>query len=133
MIGIDTNILVRLLVKDDEKQTSLAANYIKNNCVNSKAIINHVVLCELVWVLESAYKYERVDIVDAIEHILRTKQFLVLEKESVRSALELYENNKLDFSDALIGYINIDSDSNCKTNLTFDKEAAKTDIYTLLK
>ena len=58
MIGLDTNILVRYLVEDDAKQASKAAHLIETRCTeDSPGFINRVVLCELVWVLESAYGY----------------------------------------------------------------------------
>lgn len=131
MIGIDTNVLIRILTKDDEKQAQLAFDYIASSCSNSSIVINAVVFCEVVWVLESAYNYTKEEIINCLLHILKTKQFLIPDKEIIRLALTLYQDTKIDFSDALIGYLN--KQQNCEFTITFDKEAARTDIYKLLK
>ena len=130
MVGVDTNIVIRILVQDDLKQAQLALNYIKDNCSITPAMINTIVICEVIWVLESAYNYSKKEIIVAIDYLLKTKQFLILEKTSVRSALKLYESSKIDFSDALIGHIN--SEQDCVVTITFDKVASKTDLYKLL-
>ena len=128
MIGIDTNILVRIITRDDEKQSQIALDYVSNN--STPFVINHIVICELVWVLESAYKYDKKQIIKALECILKVKQFLILEKNSVRSALKLYAETSIDFSDALIGYVN--KEEGCEFTITFDKATSKTSIYKLL-
>jgi len=131
VIGIDTNVLVRILVKDDEKQAQLAFDYITDSCADSLVIINNIVFCEVVWVLESAYNYTKEEITDCLSRILKTKQFLIPDKESIRLALKLYQETKIDFADALIGYLN--EKQNCEFTITFDKEAAKTNLYKLLE
>ena len=128
VIGIDTNILVRIITRDDEKQSQIALDYVSNN--STPFVINHIVICELVWVLESAYKYDKKQIIKALECILKVKQFLILEKNSVRSALKLYAETTIDFSDALIGYVN--KEEGCEFTITFDKATSKTSIYKLL-
>ena len=128
MIGIDTNILVRIITRDDEKQSQIALDYVSNS--STPFVINHIVICELVWVLESAYKYDKKQIIKALECILKVKQFLILEKNSVRSALKLYAETTIDFSDALIGYVN--KEEGCEFTITFDKATSKTSIYKLL-
>ena len=52
MIGLDTNVVVRYLVKDDPRQAEKAATFIqKQSRRNDVLFLNHIVLCELVWVL----------------------------------------------------------------------------------
>ena len=128
VIGIDTNILVRIITRDDEKQSQIALDYVSNS--STLFVINHIVISELVWVLESAYKYDKKQIIKALECILKVKQFLILEKNSVRSALKLYAETTIDFSDALIGYVN--KEEGCEFTITFDKATSKTSIYKLL-
>ncbi len=125
MIGIDTNVLVRIITRDDEKQSQIALDYVSNN--STPFVINHIVICELVWVLESAYKYDKKQIIKALECILKVKQFFILEKNSVRSALKLYAETMIDFSDALIGYVN--KEASCEFTITFDKATSKTQMY----
>jgi predicted nucleic-acid-binding protein len=92
VIGIDTNILVRLITRDDEKQTQVALDYLSNS--STPFVINHIVICELVWVLESAYKYDKKQIIKALECILKVKQFLILEKNSVSVASHSHFESK---------------------------------------
>ena len=60
MIGLDTNVLVRYLVQDDPAQTRQANALIDRAAAQEKAMfINHVVMCELAWVLGHGYGYAR--------------------------------------------------------------------------
>lgn len=53
MIGLDTNALVRYVVRDDAQQTAAATRLIESSCkTNDPGLIALVVLCELVWVLD---------------------------------------------------------------------------------
>ncbi len=64
MIGLDTNVLVRYLSQDDPEQARITTEYIENNCnKNQPAFINHIVLCETIWVLQRAYKVNKTLIV----------------------------------------------------------------------
>jgi predicted nucleic-acid-binding protein len=64
-----------------------------------------------------------------VDHVFLYK-FLILEKSSVRSALKVYAETSVDFSDALIGYVN--KEASCEFTITFDKATSKTSIYKLL-
>ena len=60
MIGIDTNILVRYLTKDDIEQAITASNLLEQYSGDESSVyINNIVLCEVIWVLESGYKYPK--------------------------------------------------------------------------
>ena len=76
MKGLDTNILVRYFVQDDPVQGEKATQFIEKTVAEGETcFINNIVLCELVWVLESAYDYSKEEIADLIEKILRTSMF----------------------------------------------------------
>jgi predicted nucleic-acid-binding protein len=72
MIGIDTNILVRYLVQDDERQASVANKILDRVSDINPAFINNIVMCETVWVLSKAYKFKKTLIIKTIEQILST-------------------------------------------------------------
>ena len=60
MKAVDTNVLVRYLVQDDPRQGKRAADFIEAAGTGGEQIlIGNIVLCEMVWVLESAYGYSR--------------------------------------------------------------------------
>jgi predicted nucleic-acid-binding protein len=124
MIGLDTNILVRLLVQDDPAQTERARRFIDENCTpESPGFINCVVLVELVWVLESVYRFSRSEIAAAIESILAGRDRIVEHHEDVRGALNEFRSSSIDFTDAIIGRVNLAH--GCEATATFDRKAAK--------
>ena len=132
MKGIDTNILVRYLVKDDKKQADMASAYIqKITTAGELCFINIVVLCELVWVLESAYGFHRNEIADVFDKILRTKQFEIESKDVVRHAINNYRSGKADFADYVIGRVN--HIKGCDITATFDSSLKRQDGFILLE
>ena len=75
MKGLDTNVLVRYLTQDHQKQAQLAAREIEGAAAKGeKLAIQPLVLCELVWVLESAYDFHKPQIVAVLDSIMRTAQ-----------------------------------------------------------
>ena len=126
MLGIDTNLLVRYIVQDDPIQSHLVSEFFRKECTEeTPGYINNIVLCELVWVLESAYSYEREQVADVLKIILETNGFIVEEPASAWSALEVYHTTPgIDFSDALLGERN--HLQGCETTVTLDKKASKT-------
>jgi predicted nucleic-acid-binding protein len=128
VIGLDTNILVRYLVEDDAKQASKAAHLIETRCTeDSPGFINRVVLCELVWVLESAYGYPRATVAATLESLLRTAELEIDTADAAWPALAVYRNSGVDFSDAFIGRLN--RNAGCDATATFDKVAARLDDF----
>ena len=128
MIGLDTNILVRLLVTDDPNQTAQARRFIENRCTpNSPGFINCVVLTELMWVLGKVYDYRRAEIAAAIESLLAGGDRVVEYHDDVRAALAEYKSGGVDFTDAIICRIN--RARGCEATATFDRRAAKLDGF----
>ncbi len=121
MIGLDTNVLVRYLVQDDKRQSALAIKIIESP--GEVFWVNLIVLCELAWVLESCYHLPKKKIAETIEKILITRQFSIERSDWVWESLDDFNMSNADFSDALIGRINIHHD--CQTTLTFDKSTQK--------
>ena len=76
MIALDTNILVRYITQDDPIQALKVTNFI-NQYVHKKnsLFINNIVLCELVWVLQSGYKFSALEIEKTLNYILVTEEF----------------------------------------------------------
>jgi len=131
MKGLDTNVLVRFLVQDDRHQAQKASTYIRRNAAAGKiCYINHTVLSELVWVLESAYDYSRREIAEVLEKLLITKQFEIDAKDIIKQAIHDYQNGRGDFADYLIGRINRSKD--CDTTTTFDTALKTSSLFTVL-
>ena len=131
MIGIDTNVLVRHLVQDDPRQSRVATQIITKECTReSPGCINRIVLCELVWVLESAYGYSKATIINVIDKLLRTSQFRIEDAQSVWISFRMYQQGKADFADCLLGTTN--QLNGCDVTVTFDQAASKLDGFELL-
>ena len=103
MIGLDTNVLLRVLVDDGSPDVARARDFVAAQAQEGgDFFIDTVVLVETVWVLETVYGYERTDIGAAIGAILGNAAYVVNGRETVAAALAQYRNGKADFSDCLI-------------------------------
>jgi predicted nucleic-acid-binding protein len=118
--ALDTNILARYLRDDDPVQSRRAAHFIQHAVRRGEPLyLNHIVLCELVWILTSVYEHRKEEITGAIERLLLTGQFEFEDKSCIESALEDYKKSKADFADCLIGRRNVRH--GCEATLTFDR------------
>jgi len=118
--GLDTNVLVRYLTQDDEGQAEVATRTIEGAAAKGeKMLIQPIILCELVWVLESAYDFPKSDLLRALEGVLRVAQFEIVEKDTVWQALSDFRQGKGDFSDYYLGRAN--EKAGAAITLTFDK------------
>jgi predicted nucleic-acid-binding protein len=131
MIGLDTHVLVRHLVQDDPSQSRKATQVITKQCTrDDPGFINRVVLCELVWVLESAYGYSKDTIVPVLEKLLRTSQLKIEDVQAAWTAFRMYQKGKADFADCLLGATN--RIGGCEWTVTFDQPASKLEGFQLL-
>jgi len=131
MRGLDTNILVRFLVRDDRKQAETASAYIRKTTAHGGVcLINMIVLCELVWVLESAYGYGKHDIAGVLEKMLVTRQFEIEAKDIVRQAVHDYSRGSADIADYLIGRVN--HAHGCVQTATLDRSLKTSPLFEVL-
>ena len=131
MIGLDTNVLVRYLTHDDAVQYEKAAAFIEAAVERGEQfLINMTVLCELVWVLGSVYRYSREEIAGALEQVLATSQFDIERLDDARRALSDFRATKADFSDALVGRIN--RSLGASHTVTFDRDLKGLDSFRVL-
>jgi predicted nucleic-acid-binding protein len=131
MIGLDTNVLVRYLTQDDPTQSRRANSVIDRAIAGSEQVhVDTVVLCELVWVLRSAYGYDRTTVADTLIKLLETGQLSVDDRDRLREATQRYAKGPGDFADHVIALRN--RSAGCDTTLTFDRNHRKSDLFTLL-
>jgi predicted nucleic-acid-binding protein len=98
MRAIDTNVLARLIARDDARQAAAAENYISQG-----AWVSHLVLAETVWVLEAVYGRGPREIAAAIELLLDSGKIAVQDPAIVAAALATFrEHPSAGFSDCLI-------------------------------
>lgn len=130
MIGLDTNVLVRYIMQDDKKQSLQASKLIESLDSDNPGYITIVSVVELYWVLTSCYALTGQQVAQALEAILRTKQFLVERADQVMRALRVFGEGKADFADCLIE--RSASGAGCEETMTFDAGAAKHAGMTLI-
>ncbi len=132
MIGLDTNILIRFLIKDDIKQANKVLKLFETaDKQNQSFFISNFTVIETVWVLSKLYKTSNEDILTAFD-ILLSISIINFESENLlKEFIKRAEKSKLDLPDLLIGLSAVYN--NCYETITFDKKAAKTDLFKLLK
>lgn len=98
MIAIDTNVLLRYIVKDDEEQAFMAARFVEQN----ECVVLHTVLLETVWMLSSkrAYNLPKAFILKELQEFIGLPTIFTQDDKGVAEVLNLYEQG-MDFADAL--------------------------------
>jgi len=121
MLAIDTNVLVRLIARDDPDQVKAAERFVAKG-----AWLSHLVMAETVWVLDSVYDLSRAQIATAVEMLLNHQDLTVQEAEVVAAALRHYRSGAtVDFSDCLV--LEIARKAGHLPVGTFDRNFAKLD------
>lgn len=123
MIGVDTNVLVRLVVDDDIKQFEAAKRFFGERSPADPAVVSLVVVAEAVWVLRNPYAFDAERVTDFVAAMLDSDDFLVENRSVVESAVNLSRDSRADIADCLIAAVaaNIGASS----TVTFDRLAAR--------
>ncbi|MBM4217685.1 MAG: type II toxin-antitoxin system VapC family toxin [Gammaproteobacteria bacterium] len=121
MRAIDTNVLIRLLLRDDPRQARLTDEFIAGG-----AWVSHLVVAETVWVLAAVYRLTHEVLADTIEALLDHESLVTQDAEIVRAAERRYRaRNGVDFSDCLI--LEVASHAGHKPLGTFDRHLGRHD------
>ncbi len=101
MIAIDTNVLVRLLVKDSEaeEQSQLARQLLNKH---GEVWVCRIELIETVWVLQSTYKFTKEQIILVLEKLMQHSNIYLEDKASLDNALTIFSASNAGFADCLI-------------------------------
>lgn len=124
MIGIDTNILLRLWLNDDAAQnkridTLLAAH----GGTTGSLLVTDLVLVEAVWTLKSAFEQDKPAQLIAVRSLLDETAFAFEDRESVAAALALFETSSSGFADCLV--VAKHARQGCEFTATFDRGLRK--------
>jgi predicted nucleic-acid-binding protein len=121
MVAVDTNVLVRLITRDDAKQVAAA-----ERAVVKGAWVSHLVLAETTWVLSAAYSLSAAKIAVAIEMLLNHRGLAVQDPDVVAGALENFRAKPaIGFSDCLV--LEIARKAGHLPLATFDKALSRLD------
>lgn len=124
MLGIDTNVLVRFLVRDDEAQFEKARKLIKREIAAGRRVfVNQLVLMESEWVLRSRYVVPKNQIIEAISGLLDAADIQFEDEPSIEEALFMWKDTAAEFADCLIGAKN--RRLGCRATVSFDVKASK--------
>ena len=119
MRAIDTNVLVRLVTRDDAKQTAAAEQFVEKG-----AWVSHLVLMEASWVLSAVYALDAASIADAVDMLVNHERLTIENSEVVSSALKHFRKRPgLGFSDCLV--LEVARKSGHLPLGTFDRDLAK--------
>jgi predicted nucleic-acid-binding protein len=122
-IGLDTNVLIRFAVEDDEFQNRAVANLFENLKPGDVLYVNLAVILEAVWTLRRFYRYSREQSLMFVEAVLEQRAIEFDDHEVIGQALFDSRETGSDFADALVGRLN--RHAGCVLTFTFDRAAAR--------
>jgi len=129
--ALDTNILVRFLVRDDEVQAQKVFElFRKAQERGEEYFVPLVVVLEMIWVLEAVYRIQRKQILDAIKDLLDLPILRFDAREAVQSFLRIALKSRVDLSDIII--CSAAKEKGCEKVFTFDKRAARLEGFEIL-
>lgn len=101
MIGVDTNVLVRFFLNDEERDSEFARRFLKKHTEEKALFVSSYAILELAWVLKMK-KRSRDEISNSISSLVHSAGIVVGEREVVVRALKLFTDGKNDFGDYFI-------------------------------
>lgn len=124
MPGLDTNVLVRWLVEDDDRQT-LRAQKLFEAARSSQAslFVPVTVMLELEWVLRSRYQFDKATVLGAINALLETQELEFQDEAALERAMHLYRSGLAEFADCV--HAGICAAAGRAPMWTFDERAAR--------
>jgi predicted nucleic-acid-binding protein len=122
MIGVDTNVLLRLGDDDEPLQRDRAQALVRSQGANG-CFVNAIVLAEFAWTLTRSYKLSRGDTAARIAVILESPEFVVASLDEASRAVQRFRVGAADFADYFLSEIN--TSAGCATTATFDSAALK--------
>jgi predicted nucleic-acid-binding protein len=123
MIGLDTNVIVRVFVFDEPAQTQAALRLLREFSQDNPGFVGIVVLVEMTWVLKRTYGFDDKAVFSAIDSLFDSANIQIERADLVQAALQLARESGGDIADALIAVTA--ADAGAVRTMTFDRKAAK--------
>jgi predicted nucleic-acid-binding protein len=124
MAALDTNVLVRYLVNDDQAQFALVKKLVTQVLqAGGTLYVSITVILELEWVLRSNFDKTKQEVIEAITALLSAAELSFASESAVEEALHLYKNHSADFADCV--HIALSQVARESPLWTFDKAAGK--------
>lgn len=128
MIAVDTNIVARFLLSDDEGQRERAMRLLAD--MRRQALVDDLSLAEIAWILKNRAKATPATIAEAMKALTINEKLRVADVAIVETACAESLKHGFGLADALIGVRN--RAAGCETTYTFDKRAARSDLFTMV-
>jgi predicted nucleic-acid-binding protein len=126
MIGLDTNVIARIVLADDLVQTRQSTAMLDDAQLRGEEVsLSLPVVLELEWVLRSAAKLPKTAVITTLRHLLETELLQIENEGALEYALHLYERSKADFAECL--FLAKYRMQGCRAMLSFDAQACKLD------
>lgn len=120
MIALDTNVLVRLVTRDDDAQAQRAKAVFDTHAdEDGELFVADIVLVELCWTLARSYELARADIARTVQALLDNASIALESPAAVKNALACFEAGSADFPDCLI--VAKAAQAGCSHTLSFDR------------
>lgn len=131
MIGLDTNVIVRFLAQDDDRQSPIATRLFSKLTRDNPGFVSSVVLAEVSWVLTRSYRMSRDALSETVEGLLRSTELRFENAGPAWRALGSFRSGKaIEFADAFIAETG--ALAGVRETYTFDRTAAAEGGMTLL-
>ncbi len=121
MTGLDTNIIARFIMQDDEVQSAIVNRLFASFSKESPGFVPVICIIELVWVMRTARRAKAPEIVRVLETLLRVENLAVERADLVWQAIRLFARTNADFADCLIQRFS--HATGCDETLTLDRKA----------
>jgi predicted nucleic-acid-binding protein len=124
MLGIDTNVVIRLIISNDAEQTRRARKLVEQALGDDEpVVVSLLVLLESEWVLRSRYGFSREALLSIFRALLATRELSFEDEPALEEALFHWKDSACGFSDCLITAHN--RQMGCRATATFDGKAAR--------
>ena len=127
MIGLDTNVLLRLFVEDDPQQSERARSFFEAASARETCVVNPVVLAEFAWTLVRGFRKKRREVAHLIAEVLSADDVEISNRSAAERALAAYRAGNADFPDYFLAEINLEL--GCASTATFDKAALDSSAF----
>lgn len=124
MLGLDTNVIARIVLADDSVQTAQALAAIAQAQANGETVVlGLATVLELEWVLRSRAKLDKPQVLLVFKRLLETQDLQIDHEQVLEQAIYVYEHGSADFPECL--FLAQYQRMGCRVMLTFDAKAAR--------
>ena len=126
MIGLDTNVLLRVFVDDEPKQVAAVRRFVERAAPDG-LFISDLVLAETVWTLARRFRAKKDRVVEVLRQLLERAEFVFENRHDFRAALRAFASGRVDFADCLIAMRS--RRLGVATTVSFDEDAIEAGLF----